>query len=209
MQDATATVIPLPLLEERLPVPPPASLDPVLDATVECVSKHGLSKTTLSDIAREMRVAPSTVYRKVGSVENATLLVVAREGHRFLARMPEVIEGIQGPRTITVFLAEAIQHCAEHPMVAKILRDEIDWMGRLATRRLDAMLEQAVETTSPLLSAAMAFGAVRRQDPDALAHWIVRIAGICLIAPPPGDLCDALDALLLPMLSPIETKPKR
>src|SRR5687768_15953432 len=94
---ATATVIPLPLLEERLPVPPPKSLDPVLDATVECVSKHGLSKTTLSDIARELGVAPSTVYRKVGSVENATLLVVAREGHRFLQRMPEVIAGIEGP----------------------------------------------------------------------------------------------------------------
>ena len=207
--DADATVIPLPLLEQRLPLPPPKSLDRVLDATVECVSKHGLAKTTLSDIAREMGVAPSTVYRKVGSVENATLLVVAREGHRFLQRMPEVIAGIEGPRTITVFLAEAIQHCAEHPMVAKILRDEIDWMGRLATRRLEAALEQAVATASPLLTSAMAFGAIRRQDPEALAHWIVRIAGICLVAPPPGDLREALDALLLPMLSPAAKKPAR
>ena len=68
---AEAEVITFPLLAESLPGPPPASLDPVLDATVECIARHGLAKTSLSDIARELGVAPSTVYRKVGSVENA------------------------------------------------------------------------------------------------------------------------------------------
>src|SRR5262245_52382112 len=84
-----AELIDLPLLAEQLPGPPPESLDPVLDATVECVARHGLSKTSLSDIARELGVAPSTVYRKVGSVDNAVALVAAREGHRMLARIPE------------------------------------------------------------------------------------------------------------------------
>ena len=51
-------------------------------------------------------VAPSTVYRKVGTVENAVRLIMAREGHRQLERMPELIKGIEGPRIITVFLAE-------------------------------------------------------------------------------------------------------
>src|SRR2546423_62340 len=82
--------------------------DAVLDATVDCVARYGLAKTSLSDIAREMGVAPSTVYRKVGTVENAVRLVMAREGHRQLARMPELIAGITGPRVITVCLAETI-----------------------------------------------------------------------------------------------------
>src|SRR5687768_5373962 len=102
--DDGAEVIALPMLADQLPGPPSASLDPVLDATIECVARHGLSKTSLSDIARELGVAPSTVYRKVGSVDNAVQMVAAREGHRMLVRMPDVIAGIEGPRVITVFL---------------------------------------------------------------------------------------------------------
>lgn len=204
MQDA-AEVIPFPLLAEHLPVPPPPALDPVLDATVECISRHGLSKTSLSDIARELGVAPSTVYRKVGSVENAALLVMAREGQRLLLRMPQVISGVAGPRMITVFLAESVATVRRHPMVNKILRDEIDWVGRLATRRLDDLLEQSALVAAPLLTSAMTLGAIRTQDPDALAHWIARIGMTCLIAPPPGELVDALDALLLPVLQPEPT----
>ena len=202
MQTATeAENVTFPLLAQDLPGPPPASLDPVLDATVECISRHGLSKTSLSDIARELGVAPSTVYRKVGSVENAVLLVMAREGHRLLQRLPEVIAGIEGPQVITVFLAECINTTRRHPMVEKIMRDD-DWVGRFATRRLDDMLAQAAEVAAPLLAHAMADGFVRQQDPMALAHWIVRISMVCLVAPPPGDLRQAIDDLLLPMLDP-------
>jgi AcrR family transcriptional regulator len=197
-----AEAIPFPLLAELLPGPPAESLDPVLDATVECVVRHGLAKTSLSDIARELGVAPSTVYRKVGSVENAALLVSAREGHRMLARLPEVIAEVEGPRVITVFLAYAIETWRRHPMVAKILRDESEWVGRLATRRLQELHRQGAEAAAPLLSAAMDAGVVRRQDPLALAHWISRIGMVCLVAPPPGDLLQNLDDLLLPVLEP-------
>jgi AcrR family transcriptional regulator len=204
-----AEVIPFPQLAERLPLPPPASLDPVLDATLECLSRHGLSKTSLSDIAREMGVAPSTVYRKVGSVENAALLVIARDGQRFLDRMPELIAGVEGARMVTVFLAEGIEAFTNHPLVAKVLRDEIDWVGRLVTRRLDSMVAQAAEIAAPILETAMATGIIRRQDPVALAHWITRIGMVSIISPPPGDLRAALDALLLPALEPLPTESKR
>lgn len=203
MQSDAAEVISFPLLAERLPMPPPSSMDPVLDATLECLSRHGLSKSSLSDIAREMGVAPSTVYRKVGSVENAALLVLARDGQRFLDRMPEVIAGVDGARTVTVFLAEGIDAFAQHPLVAKVLRDEIDWVGRLVTRRLDSMVAQAAEVVVPFLEAAMAAGTIRRQDALVLAHWITRIGMVAIISPPPGDLRAALDALLLPALEPV------
>ena len=172
----------------------------MLDATVECISRHGLTRTSLSDIAREMGVSPSTVYRKVGSVENAALLVSAREGHRMLERAPEVVAGLSGSRVITAFLAAAVESWRDHPMVAKILRDETEWVGRLATRDLDELHRQGAEAAAPLLAAAMAAGLIRRQDPLALGHWISRIGLTCLVAPPPGDLRDNLDDLLVPML---------
>lgn len=200
--DDGADVLSLPLLADRLPAPPPKSLDPVLDAATECFARHGLSKTSLSDIAREMGVAPSTVYRKVGSVELASQLIMAREGQRTLEAIPEVIAGVEGPRVITVFLAYSVTRMAEHPMVSKVLRDEVDWIGRLTTRHLEERLTQAAETTAPLLAAAMEIGQIRRQDPLALGHWIARIGTMALLAPPPGPLVDSLDALLLPALDP-------
>lgn len=204
MQAANAAeVLPFPLLVERLPGPPPAALDPVLDATVTCVARHGYAKTSLSDIARELGVAPSTVYRKVASVENAVGLVLAREGARMLERLPEVVAGIEGPRVITVFLAEALTAGAQHPMVAKVMSDP-DWVGRLATRRLEESLAESAAASAVLLERAMDGGYIRRQDPLALAHWIARISLVCLLAPPPGDLLEALDHLLLPLLQPRE-----
>lgn len=207
VQDAAAhaEIVTFPLLAETLPGPPPTSLDPVLDATIECISRHGLAKTSLSDIARELGVAPSTVSRKVGSVDNAAQLVMAREGHRLLERMPEVIAGIEGPRVITVFLAECIETTRRNPMVDKIMRDEIDWVGRLATRRLEDSFTRSAESSVPRLTRAMDAGYVRVQDPLALGHWIARITFTCLLAPPPGDLLTALDAILLPVLDPALT----
>jgi AcrR family transcriptional regulator len=203
VQDAAteAEVVTFPLLAEQLPGPPPAALDPLLDATVACISRYGLAKTSLSDIARELGVAPSTVYRKVGSVDNATQLVMAREEHRLVARLPEVIAGVEGPRVITVFLAECIETTRRHPMVEKIMSDD-DWVGRFATRRLDLALARSAASAVPLLARAMEAGYVREQDPVALGHWIARITFTCLLAPPPGDLLAALDGLLLPLLDP-------
>lgn len=203
MQDASiAEVLPFPELAERLPLPPPPSLDPVLDAAVACIARHGLAKTSLSDIARELGVAPSTVYRKVGTVEQAALLVAAREGHRLLERMPQVIAGIEDCRMITVFLAEGVVTMARNPMVARLLRDDADWLGRMATRRLDEALAVSAAVAAPLLASAMDLGIVRRQDPDVLAHWVCRIGMAALVAPPPGELLENLDALLLPVLAP-------
>jgi AcrR family transcriptional regulator len=198
----TAEVIALPDLTRRLPIPVDPALNPVLDAASECLARHGISKTTLSDIARELGVAPSTVYRKVGSVDNVTMLVFAREAERFLQRVPSVLADASGPEFVTALMADAISTLARHPVAAKVLHDEGDWIGRTVTRRLDELLGQGVEITVPLLAAAMAAGLVRAQDPVLLAHWLLRIALAALVAPPPGDLRTSLEALLLPALAP-------
>lgn len=202
MASDAADVLALPVLTDRLPLPPDPALDPLLDAAARCLARHGISKTTLSDIAREMGVAPSTVYRKVGSVDNVTMLVFAREAQRFLDRIPATLATATGPRAITTLMADAIQTLADDPVAAKVLRDEGDWMGRMVTRQLDRLLAQGVDIAAPLLAASMAAGLVRQQDPELLAHWLLRIALAALVAPPPGDLQVALDDLLLRVLEP-------
>ena len=76
--------------------------------------------------------------------------------------------------------------------------------ARLATRGLDdAVARQSAE----VVRATAACGRWRPgtsagRTRSRSAHWLARISLICLLAPPPGDLLDALDALLLPVLDP-------
>lgn len=202
MRHMDAELLSFPLQIEWLPLPADPALNPVLDAAVECLSRRGISKTTLSDIAREMGVAPSTVYRKVGSVDNVALLVFAREADRFLRRVPALMAEANGPDAITGLMAEAVTTLAHNLVAAKVLRDEGDYVGRMVTRQLGPLLDQGVHVVAPFLASAMEARLIRRQDPVPLAHWLMRIALAALVAPPPGDLKASLDELLLPMLTP-------
>src|SRR3546814_9310985 len=134
-----------------------------------------------------MGVAPSTVSRKVGSVDNVALLVLGREAHRLLERVPVLLAGAEGPDVIIRVMVAAIEAATEHPMSRKVLQDEGQWMGRMVTRRLDDLIDQGVELSAPFLAAAMDAGAIRRQDPELLAHWLLRISLATVVSPPPGD----------------------
>ena len=81
--------------EERfldwLPPRPGPELDPVLDAVERCLTRYGLRRTSMSDIAREMGVARTTLYRQVPSLEHAMALMTSRRFHRFLDKLLDLL----------------------------------------------------------------------------------------------------------------------
>src|SRR3546814_20886173 len=99
-----------------------------------------------------MGVAPSTVSRKVGSVDNVALLVLGREAHRLLERVPVLLAGAEGPDVIIRVMVAAIEAATEHPLSRKVLQDEGQWMGRMVTRPLHDLIDQGVEPTPPFLA---------------------------------------------------------
>src|SRR3546814_4780239 len=62
-----------------LPTLPSPALDPYLDAAARCFVRHGLRRTRVTDIADDVGVSRVTVYRQVGTVEDAARLLLARE----------------------------------------------------------------------------------------------------------------------------------
>ncbi len=106
-----------------------------------------------------------------------------------LERIPEMIAGIEGPRVITVFLAECIDTRQRHPMVRQ---DH-------ARRRLGRPARHPPSSTTSLTrQAAVERAAARRwrwtraRPPagPARARALDRAHHVrsCLFAPPPGDL---------------------
>jgi AcrR family transcriptional regulator len=191
----------LPGLAAGLPAPP-AALDPFLDAAARCFARHGVRRTSVQDVARELRVDRTTVYRQVGNVDRIVRLLMARELHRLLEALPASLLDLRGPAVIVDVMATVVAYGRNHPVLTKVLADEPELIGPFLVTDAPAMLDQIAALISPVLAAAMEAGELARRDPDAVAQLLVRLCLSHLLAPPPGDVAAVLGELLLPALAP-------
>jgi AcrR family transcriptional regulator len=107
----------------RLPPRPAKSMDRVLDATERCLARYGVRRTSMTDIAKEMRVARTTLYRQIGSVEEAIALIASRQLHRFLDELVGLLARDAGPQTFITAIADAVRFARSHPVVLRVLND--------------------------------------------------------------------------------------
>jgi AcrR family transcriptional regulator len=190
----------------RLPERPASGLDRALDATSACLARHGLARTSMTDVAREMGVARSTLYRHFGSVEDAAWALLAREAWRFFDAFGEVAASGAGPRSVIELAVRFVRFTATHPVVARLLHEEPDFVGKVVTRHMAALVDHAAAVVTPLMATAMDNEVIGRHDPVRLAKWMGRVVAICILAPPGGDvesgeLEQTLEEMLLPVLA--------
>src|SRR3546814_15492817 len=70
-----------------LPTRPARAGDLDLDGAAGCFVRHGLRRTRVTDIADDVGVSRVTVYRQVGTVEDAARLLLARELDRLVSSL--------------------------------------------------------------------------------------------------------------------------
>ena len=194
----------LPTLVERLPAPPP-SLDPYLDAAAACFARHGVGRTSVQDVARELKVDRTTVYRQVGNISSIVRLLAGRELHRMLASLPDRLTGLQGPDAVIDLLATAVEFAAEHPVLGKVLADEPELIGPFIVSDLPLFVDLVAAAAAPILRAAMEAGELARRDPDRLAQMLVRVCMPLVLAPTAEEPSVVLAELLRPALAPAVT----
>lgn len=185
-----------------IPAPPPATLDPFLDAAERCFARHGISRTSVQDVARELRVDRTTVYRQVGNVDSQVRLLLARELHRILTRLPALVHDRKGPEMVVELLDDLITHFRTHPVLVKVLADEPELIGPFLASELPDVFGRVAAVVAPLLEAAMATGELAKRDPIVVAEYLVRIGVTLILAPPPGELRSFLAEILVPALAP-------
>lgn len=185
-----------------LPAKPPPALDPYLDAAARCFARYGVGRTSVQDIAKDLGVNRTTVYRQVGNVEQTALLLVSREVYRVLASLPDRSKGLEGPEALVELLATVIEECLAHPVLAKMLADERDMVGTLMAHEVPHLLRSVTDTVTPLVALTMSTGTIAGRDPSIVADWLARITASILIAPPRHELRRFLSELLIPALRP-------
>ncbi len=190
-------------LAGSLPPRPGPDLWPYLDAAARCIERFGFSRTRVTDVAREMGVDRTTVYRRVGSMDHILGLLIARELHFLMDGIPRrVAPGSSAAELVVDLLAGAVEHALAHPVLAKVLRDEPEVAGRLLPAGTAALLERVVTTLAPPMRAAMDAGLIARRDPVIVTEWIARTGLSLLVAPPPVELRPFLREVLEPVLAP-------
>lgn len=188
-------------LLERLPPRPEPSVNRLLDATERCLARYGIRRTSMTDIAREMHVARTTLYRQVGSVEEAIALVASRQLHRFLDDLFELASSPEsGPRAFIEAIAGAVRFAWSDPVCRRVLDDEPELLGSLVAHDISAYGAQVAGALTPLVAGAMDAGTIRRADPSLAAQWMVRVVAVLVALPPEGELEEMLDYALGPLL---------
>lgn len=199
-----AELFDLPQLVRGLPPAPPPELGPALDAASRCFARHGITRTSMTDIGRELGVSRSGIYRQLGSIERAARLLLAREVQVLVTRrLTAAIRDATGPETVVVLLVEVVGYARQHPVLLKVLADEPEIIGPFLVTDLPEATAQIAEMVQPVLEVAMDAGLIARQDARALAGWLVRLAVVLILDPPPQPLRPFLEQLLLPALMPI------
>lgn len=191
-------------LHDRLPPRPPPELDRLLDAVERCLARYGVNRTSMTDIAREMGVARTTLYRQVTSIEEALALMSSRRFHRFLDELVQMSTQGLTADTFVLVIVRTVRAALADPILQRILRDEPELLGQyLTSGSLAVLAGQITAFITPVLRAAMDSGVIRASDPAMMAGWIVRIVLALGAVPPPDEqLEDTVRFVLQPMLDP-------
>lgn len=187
---------------KRLPPMPPPTMDPVLDAAAACFARYGVRRTSVQDVAKEMGVNRTTVYRLVGNIEKLAITLTIREAYRLLLlRAPARLSGPVSPEVVVDILAVAVSDAREHPVLAKVLADEKELIGSWVAEYAKPVIGEVAKVVAPVIAAAMQTGLIAERDPLHIAHWLVRILATMILVPPPGDLHEFLRTMLVPVLT--------
>ena len=158
MESSSATTLSLftlPVDHQGIPSAPSAELDPYLDAAARCFVRYGVRRTSVQDVATELGVNRTTVYRQVGTIDNQIRLLIARDLHRLLAELPASLADKSGPRAVVELMAAIIGYASKHPVLAKVRYDETHRVT--ANKRLMALSLVLNWVLGPALMFALAW----------------------------------------------------
>ena len=193
----------------ELPVTPPvaAPAQRIIDATLRCIARWGLAKTTFDDIARDAGCSRATVYRLFPGGKDALIeAVAAAEVSRFFTALAARLERTDTLDDLLVTgIREAARHLQGHPALQFLLAHEPEAvLPHFAFRSADAVLGTVRAFAAPYLARHLPAGEAPRA-----AEWVARIVLSYTSCPADGiDLGDEASvrglvrAFVLPGLAP-------
>jgi AcrR family transcriptional regulator len=167
--------------------------DRVYAGAYDCVSRFGLSKTTVDDVARASGLSRATIYRLFpGGREQLLRETVGWEMDRFFVRLADAVADAPDLETRLVRgLTFAHRSVVEHAVLQKVLATEPEALLPLMTIEQHRVLGFITAYLRPLLEAERAAGRLRADvDLGLAADYIARMLLSLIGTPGRWDLDD-------------------
>ena len=173
----------------------------IIEATLRCVARWGIAKTTLDDVAREARCGRATIYRTFPGGKQAVLgATMQHELRRAVATIDEAVRHLDSLEDVLVVgTTSAARLIRGHAALSYLIAHE-----PIAFDKLGHVFDAAAACAAPHLARFLPEG-----DAARAAEWVTRVVLTYTFNPAPStDLRDEADArrlvqtFLLPALSP-------
>ena len=183
----------------------------ILDAADACISRYGVQKTTIDDVAKKARVARATLYKYVpGGRDELVLAVLLREAERSI---DVVLTAMQSADTLedslTAGVLASVDRIRSDDHLAYLFSPEILGYPSRLEGVGEALVERSTRELRPYLDAGRAQGLIPPDlDDRDIADWLMRImASLLWFEGLPRDRNDLVDFVRRFAIRPLLVSP--
>jgi len=146
----------------------------IINAAMACFGKHGLTKTTVVDIARAADVSRSTVYEYFQDKSAIVEACAEHSSQRFYREMSKAMA--RGESLEDKLARAAVFVTRARRFVEPETYFDADEVSLLLTKNAAVLLRECTEFLAPYLTAAKLTGEVRKDlDVTAAGEWFSRM----------------------------------
>lgn len=172
----------------------------ILAAAVTAASVHGVSRLSMTDVARTAGVSRPTLYRYFASKQDLLAAALLAETTVLVSKVIEAVAPLDDPReSIEMGILVTLRLAREHPLLDRIVRTEPESLVPVLVAELDptspSVLAMVRQTVEALLTAKMPGGATSSEGSSESTNPASNAAGLS-----PTDirrLADVLTRLLI------------
>ena len=146
----------------------------IIESAIACFGRHGLTKTTVVDIARAADVSRSTVYEYFRDKAEIVEACAEHSSQRFYREMARTMgrgESLEDKLTLAAVFVTKARRFVEPEMYF-----DADEVSLLLTKNAAVLLRECGEFLAPYLAAAKLTGEVRKDlNVVAAGEWFARM----------------------------------
>jgi AcrR family transcriptional regulator len=146
----------------------------IIESAFTCFRNHGLTKTTIVDIARAADISRSTVYEYFRDKAEIVEACAEHSSQRFYREMARAMgrgESLEDKLTLAAVFVTRARRFVEPEMYF-----DADEVNLLLTKNAALLLRECGEFLAPYLAAAKLTGEVRKDlDVAAAGEWFARM----------------------------------
>lgn len=154
----------------------------ILDAVSAGLRRYGPRKLTAQDIADTAGISRMTLYRAMGSMDNAILLALTREFASAVDSLRAALPDLDGAARLAIFLGAGAQAFVESELISSVMAQQPELVEPYLSGRLGRSQETVLAAIEELLYDGHDDGSIPVAAPGALT-LLLFVRGVALGAP--------------------------